>query len=62
MSRECTRRLAAGEVALDDHEALVARLTAALPEARYIKQVIADDSHLCGGRVITFELLTAQEE
>jgi len=58
MSRECTRRLAAGEVVLDDHDAFVARLTAALPEARVIKQISEDDT----SRVITFELLTAATE
>ena len=43
-------------VALGEQEAFVDRLTAALPEARVIKQVTDDHT----SRVITFELLTKE--
>jgi len=56
-SKAEVKRLADGAVAIADHDALVARLTAALPEARVIKQVTDDHT----SRVITFELLTAEE-
>ena len=57
MKREDKRRIVEGVVALEEHDAFVERLTAALPEARVIQQIIDDDT----SRVITFELLTAEE-
>jgi hypothetical protein len=43
-------------VAPASREAHVQQLTAALPEARVIKSILADDT----SRVITFELLTEE--
>ena len=57
MSSEQKKRIVDGVVAYADRDAFVERLTAELPEARVIKQIIADDT----SRVITFELLTAEE-
>jgi hypothetical protein len=51
------KRIADGVVPVADRDAFVVRLTAALPEARVIKQVTDDHT----SRVITFELLTAEE-
>jgi len=56
MRNESLRRIVDGAVALGDRDAVVERLTAALPEARVIKQVTDDHT----SRVITFELLTEQ--
>ncbi|MGZ3427838.1 MAG: hypothetical protein ACXVCV_14375 [Polyangia bacterium] len=50
------KNLVDSAVALEEHEAFVARLTAELPEARVIKQVTDDHT----ARVITFELLTEE--
>jgi hypothetical protein len=50
------KTLVDGVMALEEHDALVERLTAALPEARVIKQVADDHT----ARVITFELLTQE--
>ncbi len=57
MKREDKKRIVDRVVALADRDAFLARLTAALPEARVIKQIIDDDT----ARVITFELLTSGE-
>lgn len=57
LRRSELKDLVGSAVALHDHEAFVERLTAALPEARVIKQVIDDHT----SRVITFELLTREE-
>jgi len=54
---EPKKHIADGVVAVEDRDAFVARLTAELPEARVIKQIIDDDT----ARVITFELLTVEE-
>lgn len=62
MSREDKRRIVDRVVELEDRDAFVERLTAVLPEARVIQQIIDDDSHRIGGRVITFELLTVAKE
>jgi hypothetical protein len=51
------KRIVDRVVALADRDAFMERLTSALPEARVIKQIIDDDT----SRVITFELLTAEE-
>ena len=56
MKRERSRRIVDGVVAYEDRDAMVERLTAELPEARVIKQIIDDDT----SRVITFELLTEE--
>ena len=58
MKRDDKKRIVDRVVALEDRDAFLARLTAALPEARVIKQIIDDDT----SRVITFELLTTAEE
>jgi hypothetical protein len=55
MKRE-PKRIADGVVTYADRDALLERLTAELPEARVIQQIIDDDT----SRVITFELLTEQ--
>jgi hypothetical protein len=57
MSTKEVKRIVEGAVAVADRDAFVARLTAALPEARVIKQVTDDHT----SRVITFELLTAED-
>ena len=57
MGKAEVKRLADAAVAIADRDAFVAELTAALPEARVIKQVADDHT----SRVITFELLTAKE-
>ena len=54
--RKDLQKLVDSGVALEEHEAFVDRLTAALPEARVIKQVTDDHT----SRVITFELLTEE--
>jgi hypothetical protein len=54
--RKDLKNLVDHAVALEEHEALVDRLTAALPEARVIRQVTDDHT----ARVITFELLTEE--
>jgi hypothetical protein len=54
--RSDLKRIADSAVALADGEAFVERLTAALPEARVIKQIIEDDT----ARVITFQRLTEE--
>ena len=56
MRNSSMQRLVDGAVALEDREAFVERLTAALPEARVIKRVTDDHT----SRVITFELLTEE--
>ena len=56
LRNDTMRRIVDGTVAIEDRDAFVARLTAALPEARVIKQVTDDHT----SRVITFELLTEQ--
>jgi hypothetical protein len=56
MRNEAFRRIVDGIVPIDDRDAVVERLTAALPEARVIKQVADDHT----ARVITFELLTEE--
>ena len=58
MSRDDKKRIVDRVVALPDRDAFLERLTAVLPEARVIKQIIDDDT----SRVITFELLTTAEE
>ena len=57
MKSESWRRITDGAVAIEDRDAFVERLTAALPEARVIKRVTDDHT----ARVITFELLTEQD-
>ncbi|HEY2746909.1 MAG TPA: hypothetical protein VGL86_19940 [Polyangia bacterium] len=57
MKREDKRRIVDRVVELEDRDAVIDRLTALLPEARVIKQIIDDDT----SRVITFELLTSEE-
>jgi hypothetical protein len=57
MGKAEVKRIADGSVPIADRDEFVARLTAALPEARVIKQVTDDHT----SRVITFELLTAEE-
>ena len=56
LRNQAFRRIVDGAVALEERDAFVERLTAALPEARVIKQV--HDDHT--SRVITFELLTEE--
>ena len=55
--REEKQRIVDRVVALPERDAFVERLTAVLPEARVIKQIIDDDT----SRAITFELLTAED-
>ena len=57
MRDQSLRRIVDGAVAIEDRDAVVERLTAALPEARVIKQVTDDHT----ARVITFALLTRQD-
>ena len=57
MRNQTFRRIVDGAVAIEDRDAFVERLTAALPEARVIKQVTDDHT----SRVITFELLTQRD-
>jgi hypothetical protein len=57
MKRDDKRRMVDRVVELADRDAPLERLTAVLPEARVIKQIIDDDT----SRVITFELLTSRE-
>ncbi len=57
MRNESLRRIVDGAVAIEDRDAAVERLRAALPEARVIKKVTDDHT----SRVITFELLTQQD-
>lgn len=54
--RNDLKSIAGSAIALEEDEAFVDRLTAALPEARVIKQVTDDHT----ARVITFELLTEE--
>jgi hypothetical protein len=54
--RNDLKSIAGSAIALEEDEAIVDRLTAALPEARVIKQVTDDHT----ARVITFELLTEE--
>ena len=56
MHSDAFKRIADGEIAIEDEAALVEELTAALPEARVIKRL--SDVHTA--RVITFELLTEE--
>jgi hypothetical protein len=57
MRNEVGRRIIDEIVPVADRDEFVERLTAALPEARVIKQV--NDDHT--SRVITFELLTSAD-
>lgn len=50
------KRIVDSVVRLEERNAFAARLTAELPEARVIKQIIDDDT----SRVITFALLTEE--
>jgi|KBSMisStaDraftv2_1062788.scaffolds.fasta_scaffold1618522_2 hypothetical protein len=57
MGKAEVKRIADAAVRIaDDRDAFVVALTAALPEARVIKQVTDDHT----SRVITFELLTEE--
>ncbi len=56
MKSDAFKRIADGAVVTEDRETRVAELTAALPEARVIKQICDDHT----SRVITFELLTEE--
>jgi Mn-containing catalase len=57
MQNDPLKRIADGAVALDLGDAIVVELTARLPEARVIQRITDDHT----SRVITFELLTAEE-
>jgi hypothetical protein len=57
MRNEPMKRITDGKVALEDRDAMLEQLTAALPEARVIKRVTDDHT----ARVITFQLLTAED-
>ncbi|HEX8952643.1 MAG TPA: hypothetical protein VF945_12395 [Polyangia bacterium] len=57
MCNEPRKRIIDGKVAIEDRDAVVAELMAALPEARVIKRVTDDHT----SRVITFQLLTAED-
>lgn len=56
MSKQEHKRIVDGAVAYAERDVFVARLTAALPEARVIQRVIDDHT----SRVITFELLSEE--
>lgn len=51
------KRMVDGKVAIEDRDARLAQLMAELPEARVIKRVTDDHT----ARVITFQLLTAED-
>lgn len=58
MRNECVKRIADdGRVAIEDRDARLEQLMAELPEARVIKRVTDDHT----SRVITFQLLTAED-
>jgi hypothetical protein len=57
MRNEPMKRITDGKVALEDREAMLEQLMAELPEARVIKRVTDDHT----SRVITFQLLTAED-
>jgi len=56
MHKHKLRQIVDDAIVLDDGDALMERLTDALPEARVIRQIIDDHT----SRVITFELLTQE--
>jgi len=56
-NNESVKRIADGRVAIEDRDARLERLMAELPEARVIKRVTDDHT----SRVITFQLLTAED-
>lgn len=51
------KRIADGKMAIEDRDARLEQLRAELPEARVIKRITDDHT----SRVITFQLLTADE-
>lgn len=58
MRNECVKRIADdGRVAIEDRDARLEQLMAELPEARVIKRITDDHT----SRVITFQLLTAED-
>ena len=57
MRNQSLKQIADGHVAIEDGDAMLEQLTAALPEARVIKRVTDDHT----SRVITFQLLTEEE-
>lgn len=57
MRNEPLKRIADGKMAIEDREAQLEQLRAELPEARVIKRITDDHT----SRVITFQLLTAED-
>lgn len=58
MRNQCVKRIADdGRVAIEDRDARLEQLMAELPEARVIKRITDDHT----SRVITFQLLTAED-
>lgn len=57
MRNDPLKRIADGKMAIEDRDARLEQLRAELPEARVIKRITDDHT----SRVITFQLLTAEE-
>ncbi len=57
MRNEPLKRIADGKMAIEDRQVQLEQLRAELPEARVIKRITDDHT----SRVITFQLLTAED-